>query len=59
MELKLTSDQVLQKIENMHKSGENMAKRHVKKSNPDLLRHASYYYPSWEHACKEIGVPIS
>lgn len=58
MELQFTSDQVLQKIKSMYLSGENMAKRYVKKSDPELLRHAAYYYPSWEHACKEVGVTI-
>jgi hypothetical protein len=56
MELQFTSEQVLQKIKNMYLKGEKMTKRHVKMSDPELLRHAAYYYPSWEHACKEVGV---
>ncbi|GAX88970.1 hypothetical protein [Effusibacillus lacus] len=58
MELSLTAEQVLEKIRQMHRSGANMTKRNIKKEDPELLRHASYYYPSWEHACKETGIEI-
>jgi hypothetical protein len=57
--LNLTAEQVQQKIRQMHQTGANMTKRFVKKADPELLRHASYYYPSWEHACKETGIEIS
>lgn len=36
--------------------GTRPTKREVKKSNPDLLKNALYYYPSWEHAMKGAGV---
>ncbi|BCJ86777.1 hypothetical protein [Effusibacillus dendaii] len=59
MEISLTADQVRERILKMHQNGANMTKRHIKKTDPELLRHASYYYPSWEHACKETGIEIT
>lgn len=31
-------------------NGEHLNKKEVKKLDPDVLRSALYYYPSWEHA---------
>lgn len=56
MELSWTPQEVLDRIRNMQHEGESLHKRQVKKSDPELLRHAMYYYPSWEHACKECGI---
>ena len=59
MEMSLTAEQVLEKIRSMHQNGAIMTKRQVKKTDPELLRHASYYYPSWEHACRETGIELT
>jgi hypothetical protein len=36
--------------------GTRPTKREVKKNNPDLLKNALYYYPSWDHAVKGAGL---
>lgn len=52
----MSVDEVISSINQMHSEGEALAKKKVKKSNPELMRSALHYFPSWEHAIKESGV---
>lgn len=56
MELNMSADEVLGHIVQLHNTGESLAKKNVKKLNPDLMKNALYYYPSWEHAIQKTGV---
>ena len=48
---------VNQQIQQMYEQiGTRPSKREVKKNNPELLKNALYYYPSWEHAVKGAGL---
>lgn len=52
----MSADDVLSQITQLHGNGESLAKKHVKKQHPDLMRNALYYYPSWEHALGKSGL---
>lgn len=56
MQLEMSSNEVIQQIQHLGEKGEPLTKRKVKETNPTLLQHALYYYPSWEHALKESGI---
>lgn len=58
MELNMTADEVVRNIVQLHSQGSTMNKKHVKKSHPDLMKNALYFYPSWEHALEKSGVEI-
>ncbi len=52
----MSVNQVVSSINQLHESGESLAKKKVKKSHPELMRNALHYFPSWEHALKESGI---
>lgn len=56
MENSLSSDQVISQIQNIHDNGQSLAKKSIKKQNPELMRNALYYYPSWDSAIKAAGI---
>ncbi|WP_191561120.1 hypothetical protein [Metabacillus idriensis] len=37
----------------MQKEGQSLRKKQVKKSNPELMKNALYYFPSWETAIEQ------
>lgn len=49
----MTPEDVIAQIQRLHNDGIVLNKKKVKKSHPDLMRSALYYYPSWEHALNE------
>lgn len=53
MEVNLSSEEVLQAIQRLKKSGESLNKKKVKKSHPQLMRSALHYFPDWDHAIDE------
>ncbi|WP_187355270.1 hypothetical protein ['Paenibacillus yunnanensis' Narsing Rao et al. 2020] len=55
MEISLSSDEVISRIKQLH-SGGGLNKKSVKKSDPELMRSALYYFPSWEHAVRNAGL---
>ncbi len=56
MEVQMSPEDVLTQITQLHNSGESIAKKSVKKSHPDLMKTALYYYPSWDHAIEKSGI---
>lgn len=56
MEQSMSADEVLTQISQLHGTGESLAKKHVKKQHPDLMKNALYYFPSWEHALSKTGL---
>ncbi|MBU5444036.1 MULTISPECIES: hypothetical protein [unclassified Paenibacillus] len=56
MEIQMNAEDVLTRIKQLHANGETLSKKSVKKSYPDLMQNALYYYPSWEHALQKTGI---
>ena len=52
MEITLASDEVISRIRQLQSSGGTMNKKQIKQQDPELMRSALYYFPSWEHAVK-------
>ncbi|KPV42393.1 hypothetical protein [Alicyclobacillus ferrooxydans] len=58
MQLQMSAEEVITKIKQLNDQGESLNKKRVKKADPDLMKHALYYYPSWEHAIRETGLEL-
>lgn len=58
MELSLSTDQVRERIRQLHNNGANLSKKSVKANDPLLMRHALFYFPSWENAVKAAEVQL-
>lgn len=56
MDMQMSADEVILQISQLHGQGESLNKKAIKKTHPDLMRSALYYYPSWEHALEKSGV---
>lgn len=52
MEFTLEADEVVRRIKQLQTSGGAINKKQVKQSDPELMRNALFYFPSWEHALK-------
>ncbi|WP_408009866.1 hypothetical protein ACJROX_06110 [Pseudalkalibacillus sp. A8] len=57
MEASMSVEEVVQQISDLaKKEGGALRKKQVKKSNPELMKNALYYFPNWDAAldqCKE------
>ncbi|WHY36064.1 hypothetical protein QNH44_10050 [Cytobacillus firmus] len=54
METSMSVEEVLTGIsELLEKEGQQPGKKQVKKSNPELMKNALYYFPSWENAVEQ------
>lgn len=56
METTLGADEVINRIRKLHSNGDSVNKKKVKQSDPELMRNALFYFPSWEHALKNAEV---
>lgn len=56
MDLQMSADEVVASIARLHGDGTPLSKKSVKKSHPELMKSALYYYPSWEHALEKSGI---
>ncbi|WP_182914333.1 hypothetical protein [Paenibacillus sp. 1011MAR3C5] len=52
MEFTLGADEVVRRIKQLQSSGGSTSKKQVKQSDPELMRNALFYFPSWDHALK-------
>ncbi|MCR8844285.1 MULTISPECIES: hypothetical protein [Paenibacillus] len=52
MDISLQPDEVIARIRQRVSSGGSVSKKQVKQSDPELMRSALFYFPSWEHAVK-------
>jgi hypothetical protein len=50
MEVNMSSEEVLMAINELNEKGGNLNKKTVKKTNPQLMRNALHYFPSWDEA---------
>ena len=46
------ADEVISRIRQLQSTGGPVSKKQVKQSDPELMRSALFYFPSWEHAVK-------
>jgi hypothetical protein len=58
MQADMSAEQVVSQIQQLNQTGGTLNKKKVKQSNPDLMKNALYYYPSWEHALQASGVAL-
>ncbi|MEK3657996.1 MULTISPECIES: hypothetical protein [Paenibacillus] len=56
MEIPLEADEVLSRIKKLQTDGSSISKKQVKQSDPDLMRSALFFFPSWEHALKNADL---
>ncbi|MGO4886937.1 hypothetical protein ACJ2A9_04190 [Anaerobacillus sp. MEB173] len=59
MEVNMSANDVINQINQLHDTGEPLNKKKIKKSHPELMKSALYYFPSWEHALQESEVEKS
>ncbi|WP_162848574.1 hypothetical protein [Paenibacillus nanensis] len=52
MDTTLGADEVVRRIKQLQSGGGSVSKKQVKQSDPELMRNALFYFPSWEHALK-------
>lgn len=56
MDITLGSDEVISRIRQLQSSGGTVNKKQVKQQDPELMRSALHYFPSWEHAVKNANL---
>ncbi|SFM46782.1 hypothetical protein SAMN03159341_1363 [Paenibacillus sp. 1_12] len=52
MDITLGADEVINRIKQLQSNGGTISKKHVKQNDPELMRNALFYFPSWDHAVK-------
>lgn len=52
MDITLGADEVINRIRQLQSNGDSLSKKQVKQNDPELMRCALFYFPSWEHALK-------
>ncbi len=52
MDVQMGADIVLERIRQLQSAGGTISKKRIKESDPELMKSALYYFPSWEHAVK-------
>ncbi len=50
VEADMSIEEVMEGIKRLHALENNLSKKRIKKSHPDLMKNALYYFPDWEHA---------
>ncbi|MGD6833335.1 hypothetical protein ACQCT5_14280 [Sutcliffiella halmapala] len=54
METSMSVEEVMSQISKLsQKEGQPLRKKQVKKSNPELMKNALYYFPNWESAIEK------
>ncbi|MDQ0192812.1 hypothetical protein [Paenibacillus wynnii] len=56
MEITLGADEVISRIKQLQLNGETISKKQVKQNDPELMRNALFYFPSWDHALKNAEI---
>lgn len=46
----MSKEEVLMEIQRLSSNGLGLKKKAVKQNNPQLMRHALHYFPSWDNA---------
>ncbi|MGO0063040.1 hypothetical protein ACTID9_23975 [Brevibacillus fluminis] len=50
MDPSMSNNQVLERIRTIQAGGGSLAKKAVKAADPELMRNALFYFPSWDNA---------
>lgn len=58
MQLDMSAQDVVSKIQQLNQSGSPLNKKKVKQEHPALMKSALYYYPSWDHALQASGITL-
>lgn len=53
MEVNMSSEEVIFEIQQLNASGENLNKKMMKKTHPQLMRNALHYFPNWDTAIEK------
>jgi hypothetical protein len=53
MEANMSLDEVKTGIQKLNDFESNLSKKRIKKSHPELMRNALYYFPNWESAINQ------
>ncbi|MDR7316785.1 hypothetical protein [Brevibacillus nitrificans] len=56
MEATFGADEVLNRIRDLQSNGGSTSKKQVKQTDPELMKNALFYFPSWEHALKSAEI---
>lgn len=56
LEITLGADEVINRIRQLRSNGETISKKQVKQNDPELMRNALFYFPSWDHALKNAEI---
>jgi hypothetical protein len=56
LDITLASEEVISRIKQLQSGGGTVNKKQVKQQDPELMRSALHYFPSWEHAVKNAGL---
>jgi hypothetical protein len=54
MQVEMSIEEVRAQIKQLRTNGQSLSKKKVKQSNPELMKSALYYFPSWEHAIENV-----
>lgn len=52
IDITLGADEVINRIKQLQSNGGTVSKKQVNQNDPELMRNALFYFPSWEHALK-------
>ncbi|HWK21508.1 MAG TPA: hypothetical protein VNS08_00600 [Ureibacillus sp.] len=56
MEVNMSVEEVVDQIAKLvQQEGQPLRKKEVKKSNPELMKNALYYFPNWDDAMKKAS----
>ncbi|MCP3764210.1 hypothetical protein NLX67_17835 [Domibacillus sp. A3M-37] len=56
MEVSMSIEEVMNQISELkQRDGEQLRKKQIKKSHPELMKNALYHFPNWEAAIETTG----
>ncbi|GAE34362.1 hypothetical protein [Halalkalibacter akibai] len=50
MDVEMSAEQVMMTIQQLNAAGENLSKKKIKKTHPQLMRSALHFFPDWDNA---------
>lgn len=56
MDVTMGADEVISRIKQLQTAGQSINKKHVKQQDPELMKNALYYFPSWDHALRNADL---
>ena len=56
IELTMGADEVISRIKQLQTEGQSVSKKLIKQQDPELMKNALYYFPSWDHALKNAEI---